>query len=77
MDSLPEAAWCSEQSYMWSINVTIFRRDQGDGSYNCGFTITKEPCLLERCVHRSTNDMSPVLSHGEDIFFNDELCFPF
>lgn len=76
MDSLPEAAWCSEDT---SHNVkhqyvTIFIRDQGDGSSSCGFTITKEPCLLERCVHKSTNDMSPVLSHGED---NDELCFPF
>ncbi|RDX82057.1 Serine/threonine-protein kinase STY8, partial [Mucuna pruriens] len=67
MDFLPEAAWCSEESY-------IFTSDKGDGSNSCGFIIPKEPCLLERCVHKSTNNISPVLSHGED---NDELCFPF
>ncbi|KAK7388478.1 hypothetical protein VNO78_23294 [Psophocarpus tetragonolobus] len=24
MDSLPEAAWCSEESYMWNINMSHF-----------------------------------------------------
>jgi len=52
----------------------VFTGDEGDGSNGCSFTITKEPCLLEGCVYKSTTNMSPVLSQGED---NDELCFPF